>query len=58
MENEDCNAMADNLTQCGLGKEARPVRLKFDTSNLEKVVVIFFKKAIYIDLKIDGIVLK
>ena len=41
VESEDCNAMADNLTQCGLGKEARPVRLNFDTSSLEKVVVIF-----------------
>ena len=41
VENEDCNAMADNLTQCGLGKEARPVRLNFDTSSFEKSLVIF-----------------
>ena len=36
-KNEDCNAMVDNLTHCGLGKEARPVRLNFDTSSLESV---------------------
>ena len=39
VENKDSNEMADNLTQRGLGKEARPVRLNIAPLIVEQAIV-------------------